>query len=220
VRQAIEIAPSARTAAYVRRYDTIGPVALRADDRLQARLEALGLAVRAVAVAERPVTPAALAGVDLVVLSSTLYLPDVDPSVRELPAPIVTWGSIVAALAMSEGRRGTSFGVTDDHADVEIAGPGHPLAAGLAGRVVVCSGNCELSWAAPAAGAALIARLPVADGAPALFAYERGAPLAAGTAPARRVSLFFSDGTAARASDRALQLFDAAVTWCLEDVAR
>jgi hypothetical protein len=48
-----------------------------------------------------------------------------------------------------------------------------------------------------------------------LFAYERGAAMASGTAPARRLGFFFSSGAPLNATEEAWKLFDAAVDWSL-----
>ena len=48
-----------------------------------------------------------------------------------------------------------------------------------------------------------------------LFAYERGAATATGTAPARRVGLFLGNGRVIRAlTEQGWRLFDAAALWC------
>ena len=48
---------------------------------------------------------------------------------------------------------------------------------------------------------------------PCLYAYETGAAMTSGTAPARRVHLFLQNNTFASLNTDGLKLFDAAVGW-------
>ena len=73
-----------------------------------------------------------------------------------------------------------------------------------------------MRWGAPAPGATVIASFAGApEQASLVFGYERGAPTASGTAPARRVGLFLGNGRVIRAlTEQGWRLFDAAVLWC------
>ena len=91
--------------------------------------------------------------------------------------------------------------------------PGHPLAAGLAGKVTVVSSPQRFAWGKPAAEAIKVASPVGRPDAFGIFAYEAGANMAGMRASAPRVG-FFSEGNAPAAfTPQGLALFDAAVTW-------
>lgn len=91
--------------------------------------------------------------------------------------------------------------------------PAHPLAAGRSGLVTVTTARTTLAWGKPAAGAAIVARLPANPGRAAIFAYEKGMGMVGLAAPARRVGLFLGDTAAASLTADGWALFDAAVRW-------
>jgi hypothetical protein len=104
----------------------------------------------------------------------------------------------------------SGLGYADGQSELWISSPGHALAAGLTGAVAA-SQPTTYSWGRPAASASVVATLPT--GQPAIFAYEAGAALLSGAAPARRIGLFLFDQTAAAWTPAGAALFDAAVQW-------
>ena len=113
----------------------------------------------------------------------------------------------------------SDMGSSPERDEIVIRRPEHPLAAGLSGSVRVMSQPQILSWGLPAPAAVVIASYTgAAPDVAVIFAYENGAVMAGGTAPARRVGLFLHDGRAVKAlNDQGWRLFDAAVAWVVGD---
>ena len=83
-----------------------------------------------------------------------------------------------------------------------------------AGIRTVATGAGDFSWGEPGGSPIIIARLN--DGShPCLYAYEAGAAMSSGTAPARRVHLFLQNDTFSSLNADGLKLFDAAVGWAV-----
>ena len=78
---------------------------------------------------------------------------------------------------------------------VTITAAGHPLAAGLTGNVAVYSSAWRLVWGVPGPGATRVAHVAGMTTRPAIFAYETGAPMLGGAAPAKRVAFFLHENT-------------------------
>lgn len=195
------------------------------DQLMIQHLEGLGFTV--VQAIDADVSADDLSGRTLVVISATSSgnvlrqrLPDL--GLREASVPIVTCESSTFDLLGLTGPRfdvGQSgrngFGSSPDHDNIEIEATGHPLAAGLHGRLRISSAPVALSWGAPAAGAINVANLGGARsrGLKVQFAYDKGAPMVGLVAPARRVACFISVDAAEQLTAEGWQLFDAGVRW-------
>ncbi|MGK2849294.1 MAG: PQQ-dependent sugar dehydrogenase, partial [Candidatus Limnocylindrales bacterium] len=168
------------------------PAALGSGDTaIRSRLQTLGYTVTVVG--DSASSAADATGKQVVVVSSTTLSGNVTTKFRAVAVPVVTW----------EGRLFDDFGMTaasgtqvTSQTSLDIASPGHPLAAGLSGPVAVSSTPGLFTQASPNANATVVARLPGSTSA-AIFAYETGAAMPGLTAPARRIGLFMSDITAA-----------------------
>ena len=109
-----------------------------------------------------------------------------------------------------------SSGNAASQTNLNITNPGHPLAAGLtAGVRTVATAAGDFSWGEPGGSPIIIARLNDGSNHPCLYAYEAGAAMSSGTAPARRVHLFLQNDTFASLNADGLKLFDAAVGWAV-----
>jgi hypothetical protein len=177
------------------------------DVAVRARLERLAGPVTLRAALE--VVPADARGRSLVAVSSTAYAPQVAAALRDLPVPVVTWEPrLYADLGLAGAVHQTDWAVARGQAHVVVAATGHPLAAGLSGRVEVASAPGPISWGRAAPGAVAVA---VLDGDPsraAILATER---------PVRRAGFFLFDDAATTLTEAGWTLFDAAVRWCLAD---
>src|SRR6185436_14198101 len=117
------------------------------------------------------------------------------------------------------GTSGTDYGTTGSQTQLDIAKAGHPLAAGLTGRVTVATSNQTFGWGASiATGAVKVATLVGNTGRAAIFGYPKGAlrkDSPATAAPARRVGAWASTASLAGSvpNASAWALFDAAITW-------
>jgi hypothetical protein len=109
---------------------------------------------------------------------------------------------------------GDDFG-EDNGTQVTIVMAGHPMAAGLTGNVAVLTMTATLSWGAPSAAAQRVASFSGMAGRATIFGYNKGAAMAMGMAPARRVGFFAGEPAAARLTDNGKKLLDAAIDWAL-----
>jgi hypothetical protein len=90
---------------------------------------------------------------------------------------------------------------------------GHPMAAGLAGKVNVTSVAESFIWSVPNANALWVARPHSQTGRASIFAYEKGAGMPGLTAPGRWVGFFLEERAAAYLTTQGWSLFDAAMLW-------
>jgi len=112
------------------------------------------------------------------------------------------------------------FGVLDRQTSLDVTAGGHPLAAGLAGRVQVYTAAKQVSWGKVAASAQVVATLAGDTAGSTLYVYARGAKLFDGsTAAGMRIGFFLEDdnvtGTPNLMTPEGLKLFDAAVAYAL-----
>jgi hypothetical protein len=147
------------------------------------------------------------------VLSSTIGAANIGTRLRGSVAPIVTWDTrLFGDLGLTGQVAGTDHGPVRQ-SRIAIVDSAHPLAAGRSGLVTVTTARTTLAWGKPAAGAAVVARLPANTSRAVIFGYEKGTEMVGLTAPARRVGLFLGDTAAAILTADGWALFDAAVRW-------
>ncbi len=192
----------------------VGNVASLRGDEVYAKqeLEALGFVPLVKDTLTPPVVTAADAnGKALVVLSSAGSVTSVGTMFRDTTTPVLLWAALLyGPMGLTGPVLGTHYGSTlGTHVDITAAG--HPLAAGLAGAPQVYNPTGWLDWGVPATGAVKVAALSGEPQKAALFAYERGASMVSGVAPARRVGLFATN--AWQFTPAGAALFRAALTW-------
>ncbi|MEZ5219791.1 MAG: hypothetical protein R2715_25170 [Ilumatobacteraceae bacterium] len=129
-------------------------------------------------------------GVDAAVVMSSVNPTVAGRALRMVPVPLVV-GEAYAfdelGLVVAGGRSAEVAGN-----QVQVVDSGHPIAAGLAGTVVVQSVS-GLGYAVPVPEAQVVAKLPGVGDRAAVFALETGAALSGGgVAPARRVGWFLT----------------------------
>jgi hypothetical protein len=149
----------------------------------------------------------------LIAVSSTSLAQEVAGVLRDVPVPLVAWEPYLyhdLGLIPANVHK-TDWATARDQTHLVIAAPGHPLAAGLSGRVHVSSAPAQLSWGRVGPEAITVAAIENDPSRAALFGYERSA-----ARPARRAGLFLFDTTATTLTDPGWSLFDAAVRWCVE----
>jgi hypothetical protein len=184
-----------------------------ADGRVKQRLEGLGLRVRVETAIAGP-TPD-FEGVLLVAISSSINGKVFEWDLRRVRVPVLAWEpAIFPPLAMVQNKakeQGSLLGVDR----IVIKDSTHPLAAGFHGTVQVTGAAADLTWGAPGLWASWVASAPGDPTKATLFAYERGAKMPGGIAPARRVGFFLHDQIATTLTSDGWSLFDAAVRWCI-----
>ena len=156
------------------------------------------------------------AGHDLVLISSTVQSNKVGTKFRDVAVPVVVWEPYVLDdLGMTGTTSGLDYGSELSMTDVTIRDPGHPLSAGFDGAVTVTLTAGALTYGRPGAGATGVARVGNRPERMATVAHETGDVMAGHVAPARRVSTFLSDTTAADLTADGWTLIDAAVCWAV-----
>jgi YVTN family beta-propeller protein len=186
------------------------PLATAADLALFGRLTAEGYSVE---LTDRLSAQDPLVSRAAVVLVTASAEPGgIDPRARSLAVPVIVSNSrVLAVLGMTGPRAGVDFGEADGPTRLRIAAPGHPLAAGLSGAVPVFAAPADPLWGQPAAGGQAVALVPGRARRAAVFAYEQGARMRSGPAPARRVG-FFLPGNG-ELTPEGWSLLEAAVRW-------
>lgn len=185
-----------------------------ADRAVLERLRQLGFDVVASAASSGGLDEEARASA-LVAVSSTVDSATLGGAFRDLPVPLVVWEpALYDDLGMTGPPDPDVLGALPG-GELVIVDPGHPLAAGLSGRVRVADrrGNQYLSQGTPAPTANWIATMPGDPVRATIFAYEKGMPMVGLAAPARRVGLFVSDLIPPHMTRDGWALFDAAVRW-------
>jgi hypothetical protein len=172
------------------------------------RLQSFGYAVQMVIDSQSNATNAN--GKGLVLVSSTVGSANVTTKFRDVLVPVINWETQV----QDDFGFATSSGNAASQTNLNLTNPGHPLAAGLpAGVRPVATVAGDFSWGEPGGSPTIIARLNDGSNHPCLYAYEAGAAMSSGTAPARRVHLFLQNDTFSSLNANGLKLFDAAVGW-------
>ena len=183
-----------------------------ADNAIQNRLTGLGLTVTVAD--DDSVQASAATGKAVVLISSTVDPLKVGNKFASTAVPLIAWeGALFDDLGMTGPVAGTNFGEASRKKEVTIVQPSHPLAAGRSGTVTAVDLATRFNWGVPSAGGTVVAHVGGAPSQPAVFAYEAGASMSSGTAPARRVGLFLHDTTALNLTVDGWALFDAAVNW-------
>lgn len=185
------------------------------DEAAAAHLRERGYRVR---IEDQRFDPAAAAGVDLVIISSTVSGKDVPAGWRQSPVPLLTWeNDLLDDLAMTGKRHDVDFGTETKERYLWLVNAPQPMSAGLpAGVANVYVKQAGMNWGKPGLGATLIASVYGQPEKAAIFGYEKGATMDYETlAPARRVMFFLDNDTFGNLSPTGLRLFDAAVDWAV-----
>ena len=187
--------PTAGDQALVTRLAGLGFTATLADDHRVRPADAADHAFVLVAESSKPwlaaVRSLGSAGVPMLVARSQLY----------------------DDYGLTRPKAGTGYG-TRQASSHDVVDPGHPLAAGLAGTVVMQEAGLPMSWGLPTDSATTVARL---GARPTVFAVAAGDPLHSGEpAPACRVAFPASDAGVVTFTAAAWDMFDAAVAWLVD----
>jgi hypothetical protein len=194
------------------------------DSAAKTRLENLGFTVTVKAAGSTTSTAVNTSDADgkaLVVISSTVTPANVGTKFRNVAVPVVNWEfDLLDDLGMTGTISGTDYGTATSQT-LSIISAAHSMAAGLTGTQTVVSVASGFTWGKPNANAIKIAALPGDATKMVIFGYDGDVTMTGLDAPARRVSVFLTDTTAASANltVNGGALFDAAVKWAAEAVA-
>lgn len=192
------------------------------DAKIVEHLKSLGFAVTTTD--EHP-TSDLTRGQDLVVISDSVRVQDVEDKYKKLAIPVVTWaGELYPAMALTGRKAGVDFGATgspggkDGDRFAILYNRQHPLSAGLTDveQNYYDDNEYVTNWGKPAQGAIMIAATSGYPDHGVIFAYEKGAGMAGDfPAPARRVAFFLSTKDYSHLMPEGLRLFDAAMLWAV-----
>ncbi len=156
------------------------------------------------------------AGKDLVAISSTTLSRKVNTKFRNVAVPVITWEeALFDDLGLTGSKTNSDHDYITGQTQVEIANPGHPIAAGLSGTQTVYANPGEITWGRPNTNAVKIATVVDQPDQAVLFGYDTGKSMFGLTAPERRVGLFLKNTEAATLTGDSLALFDAALDWAI-----
>lgn len=163
------------------------------------------------------ITASAATGKQLVVITDSVGSATVGGTFTSTAVPaIVSEAFIYDDMGMT-GTAGTEFGSTSaDQTQISVttAGAASALGAGLAaGTQSTSTSVVTHAWGKPAAAATKVATLASDSSKSTIFAYDTGATMSTGTAPARRVGWFQYEGATPSLTPNAVALFQSAVAW-------
>ncbi len=200
---------------------TNGTPALSAGDTVMVdRLQSRGFVVAFTT--DVAATPDAVAGQDLIVISSSAESGPLGTKIRDVAIPVLCIeNGAFPTMGLSGTTLATDYGSTFNQTTITLAGGAPPLGGGLTGSVTITAVPAELGWAQPAPSAIIGATLaddPTNASTHALlFGYAAGAAMPGLAAPARRVGFAIRETAAANLTADGLALFDAAVTFALSN---
>jgi hypothetical protein len=181
------------------------------DARLREILGTVGLTVRVVSDQD----PVDAAQAQIVVLAASCLSTNLGSRFRDLSIPILsTEPAVLDDLGMTGPAEGVDWEETPGDL-VNIVLPGHQMAAGLTGAILVVDTPATLTWGRPASTAERVATFAGAPDRAAIFGYQRSVPMVSGQAPARRVGFFAANDAASRLTPNGRRLLAAAVSWAL-----
>jgi hypothetical protein len=185
-----------------------------ADVATRLRLVALGCSVTLKE--EATLAEGDLAGSTLVVVSPTVSSSPAYDFLRRAALPLVILDKkALPGLGMSGSSENNDFGETSAQNTISIVQAAHPMAAGLGSTVVITDGTQNLGWGIPMGGAQRVAALTIAANHILAFAYEKGAALTSGAAPARRAVFLAEAQALPKLNANGQKLLDAAIEWAL-----
>jgi hypothetical protein len=153
---------------------------------------------------------------DLVILSESARSKEVSNQFRDVAVPVICsepW--LFSNLGMTGQTKKIDFGRKSHQKKMKVINPNHPLCASCSGEVQVCSKCFFMGWGVPGENAIVVATLPKDPDKCTIFAYDAGAKMPEGIAPARRVGLYLFRNTANSLTAEGWALFDAAVDWSI-----
>lgn len=185
------------------------------DATMKMRLESQGLTVDLEVDALSKEADAA--GKALILISSSVNRTNLfdgaNPRFKDAAVPaFIMKDGVIEVMGLGNGSKG-GFSTDVGQSKLTIVAPGDPLAAGLTGDVTVYTKGDRLIWSVPGPAAKSIATIVGNAKEVGIFAYDKGAAMVMGTAPAKRMAFFIHRNTDYSADG--LKLFDAAIAYLL-----
>ncbi|WP_345724877.1 CAP domain-containing protein, partial [Herpetosiphon gulosus] len=190
-----------------------GSAASAADDAIAARLAITYTVVRKNHDQE---TLADADGKALIYISATVDSGKIGATFANTPVPmVVNEHAVYDDLGMTGTANGPDYGYDSSPSTTQLVltDPLHPLAAGLSSPVTVFATAHKLPFGRGSTAAAPIATVTGWTTRHMYFAYDTGAAMVTGIAPARRVGFFLDPTAALDLTTDGWTLFDTAVAW-------
>jgi hypothetical protein len=175
------------------------------------------LQIRGMLVTFAPSTgPASLAtGQDLIVVSSGASASELAPIFKDVAVPMIVFGSSAyqnLGWVASSGKGSVSSTTLASLVDTTT-----PLVAdvapGLGFKMILDTRSTSLYWGAPGGTPIKVASVMSAPTQLVVFAFEKGAPMATGTAAARRVGFGVKTDSIQDVTIEGFKLLNAAIEW-------
>jgi len=184
-----------------------------AESKIDSVLEAMGFFVEVIG--QDVVTDGETDGKSLVLISATVGSGTITtnmPGLGEMAIPLINWEPFINDLLGYSELDGGEFNTTE----IEIILEGHQMVAGLPmGLTTISTVEKGVSYGVPVGEVDIIAVNPNDSSQAVLFAYEEGAKMYSGNAPARRVATFLLNDVADAMTTEGWELFDASVKWAM-----
>jgi len=165
-----------------------------AENKIDSVLEAMGFFVTAIG--QDVVNDGETDGMSLVLISATVSSGTITtnmPGLGVMAIPLINWEPFINDLIGYSELDGGEFNTTE----IEIILEGHQMAAGLPmGLTTISTVEKAVSYGVPVGEVDIIAVNPNDSSQAVLFAYDEGAEMYSGKAPARRVATFLLNDVA------------------------
>ena len=184
-----------------------------AESKIDSVLETMGFIVDVIG--QDVVTDGETDGKSLVLISATVGSGTITtnmPGLGDMAIPLINWEPFINDLLGYSELDGGEFNTTE----IEIILEGHQMTAGLPmGLTTISTVEKGVSYGVPVGEVDIIAVNPNDSSQAVLFAYEEGALMYTGNAPARRVATFLLNDVADAMTTEGWELFDASVKWAM-----
>ena len=184
------------------------------DNVMLARMTARG--IQTTTVTDAAVTATSVAGMDLVVISSSAESGPLAAKLRDIAIPVLCIeNGEFALMGMTPATLNTDYGMVATQSQVQITMAGNPMVGTLTGTITISSVAGDFGWGIPAATALKGANLVGNANRSVVFGYEKGAQMVSLAAPARRAAFAIRETLAANLASDGTKLFDAVLSWVL-----
>jgi hypothetical protein len=162
------------------------------------------------------VTAAAVAGMSVVVISSSAESGPLGKKLRDIAIPVLCIeNGEYALMGMTAATLNTDYGQLAGQTQVQIASGGSPLVGALSGAVTLSNTAGDFGWGIPGPAALKGATVFGNPSRFAVFGYAKGDQMVGMVAPAKRAAFAIRETIAANLSSEGSKLFDAVLNWVL-----
>jgi hypothetical protein len=162
------------------------------------------------------VTAAMVAGMDLIVISSSAESSPLGTKLRDVAIPMLcVENGQYRNQGMTGSSSGTNWGEETDQTAVTIRPGASELVGAATGTVTISRMAGPLGWGLPAATAIKGATVAGKADRSAIFGYAKGDQMVGMVAPARRAGFAIREALAANLTSEGIALFDAVLDWVL-----